>query len=446
MRRLACSLGLLFLLAGCGGEKDLDRNALMDPESCKTCHPDHYRQWSGSMHAYAAEDPVFLAMNARGQRETNGDLGDFCVQCHAPMAVREGATTDGLNLDEVPDHLKGVTCFFCHNAVGTHDDKNAAVDLADDLVMRGGLPDPTDNTAHRSEYSKMHDRLELESADLCGSCHDIETPKGVHLERTYKEWRGSLFSHQTPAEQQTCGLCHMEGEEGTAADYEGVGLRRVHNHQMVGVDVALTDFPEKEDQANLIQRRLDTTVVLQLCVMRGTGGVTVAVDLENLAAGHNWPSGASQDRRAWLELRGYLGPNEVFSTGVLPEGTPLMELDDPNLWRFGDDIYDENGEQVHMFWEAAEVESNTLIAPTALTPFDTGWIDPHVRREFQLPTVVDRVEAKIHIRPMGLDVLDELIAGDDLAPEIRDRIPTFTLRATEITWRAEDDESCVPQL
>ena len=66
------------------------------------------------MHAYAAEDPVFLAMNARGQRETNGALGDFCVKCHAPLAVELGLTTDGLNLGEIPPHLAGVTCFFCH--------------------------------------------------------------------------------------------------------------------------------------------------------------------------------------------------------------------------------------------------------------------------------------------------------------------------------------------
>lgn len=445
MRRLLLPFLFLFL-AACAEEKDLDRQALMDPESCKSCHPDHYREWSGSMHAYAAEDPVFLAMNARGQRETNGELGDFCVQCHAPMAVREGATTDGLNLDELPAHLKGVTCFFCHNAVGTHDDHNGAVDLGDDLVMRGGLPNPTDNTAHRSEYSTMHDRLEIESANLCGSCHDIVTPKGVHLERTFAEWRESLFAHETPAEQQTCGHCHMQGREGVAAMADGVPLRRVHDHKMVGVDVALTDFPAKAEQKERIQRELDTTLVLQLCVMRGTGGVTVAVDLENLAAGHAWPSGATQDRRAWVELHAFLGPNEVFSTGVLPEGMPLTDLDDPNLWRFGSDTYDESGAKVHMFWDVAEMESNLLIAPTALAPWDPAYVDTHMRRTFNLPTVVDRVEARVHIRPMGLDVLDDLIASGDLDPEIRDRIPTFTLGATEITWLAEDGMTCVPEL
>ena len=54
------------------------------------------------MHAYAADDPVFVAMNQRGQRETAGALGDFCVKCHAPVAVHDGLTTDGLNLATLP--------------------------------------------------------------------------------------------------------------------------------------------------------------------------------------------------------------------------------------------------------------------------------------------------------------------------------------------------------
>ena len=29
-------------------------------------------------------------MNKRGQRETNGALGTFCLKCHAPMAVALG--------------------------------------------------------------------------------------------------------------------------------------------------------------------------------------------------------------------------------------------------------------------------------------------------------------------------------------------------------------------
>ena len=68
----------------------LTADELLDPEACRECHPSHVQEWSGSMHAYAGDDPVFRAMNARGQRETEGALGDFCVQCHAPLALRLG--------------------------------------------------------------------------------------------------------------------------------------------------------------------------------------------------------------------------------------------------------------------------------------------------------------------------------------------------------------------
>ena len=72
--RRTVALALAFV--GCGAPVDktaaLSRAERLDPASCAGCHPDHYREWSGSMHAYAAEDPVFLAMNAHGQRVTEG--------------------------------------------------------------------------------------------------------------------------------------------------------------------------------------------------------------------------------------------------------------------------------------------------------------------------------------------------------------------------------------
>src|SRR5258708_18031752 len=125
-------LGLLGAVAACaacssGGGEDqgptYTRERLMDPNTCKECHADHFTEWSGSMHAYSSTDPIFRAMNERGQKETSGALGDFCVNCHAPLAVREKATTDGTNLDTVPASLQGVTCYFCHqvtDVTGTH--------------------------------------------------------------------------------------------------------------------------------------------------------------------------------------------------------------------------------------------------------------------------------------------------------------------------------------
>jgi len=67
-------VGLLFFLARCSddprpslgdsGTSGADApptyyplEKLKDPEACKDCHPKHYESWSGSMHAYASDDP-----------------------------------------------------------------------------------------------------------------------------------------------------------------------------------------------------------------------------------------------------------------------------------------------------------------------------------------------------------------------------------------------------
>ena len=59
-------------------------------EACKTCHPRHYEEWRGSMHAYAITDPVFHAMHRLAQKETGGAIGNFCIGC--PDLIRYFAT------------------------------------------------------------------------------------------------------------------------------------------------------------------------------------------------------------------------------------------------------------------------------------------------------------------------------------------------------------------
>jgi hypothetical protein len=418
---------------------DIDR--MLDPETCKACHENHYNEWAGSMHAYASDDPVFLAMNARGQRETGGELGDFCVKCHAPTAVRLGLTTDGLNLDDVPRYAQGVGCYFCHTVsevTGTH---NAALNTADDRVMRGGIKDPVANEAHASAYSPLLDRKDIRSADLCGSCHDIVTPAGVHLERTYKEWRESLFANQVPGQQETCGECHMGGRRDVAADAEGVALRTVHNHMMVGVDQAMTDFPQRAEQATKIQRELNTAVRSTLCVRETEQGNSIEVGLENMGVGHSWPSGATQDRRAWVEVVAYDAEGaELYSSGVVADDAAVKDLDDPQLWLFGETMYDADGHEVHMFWEATRTEGQLLPAPASNDP---NHADVHVRRAYAIGALSPaKVVSRVRIRAVGRDVLRSLVDSGDLDLSYMDAIPTFTLMASVQEWRAGVSPLC----
>lgn len=460
-RRVAVLLSLPLLLAACTGDDGPDGNMidgvddrLLDPKTCEECHPDHYREWLGSMHAYAAEDPVFLAMNARGQRETGGALGDFCIKCHAPMAVELGLTTDGLNLDEVPKHLQGVTCYFCHNVAAVEGTHNNPITLARNATMLGSVRDPVENSAHASDYSELLDSNTLQSAEMCGSCHDIVNDKGVHLERTYAEWLDSFMSDTDPMSGGPapyglrCGNCHMgPGVLGPIADAEGVRADRFkHPHSMVGVDVALTPFPNAElgpalaaEQLEAIEFQRKSALCATVCVNPDPADDTrslVDVWLHNEFSAHSWTSGATQDRRAWLELHAFAGADEVLATGVLEPGRPLteLELEDPLLWQFRDRMFDESGNEVHMFWEAASNESALLPAAEILSP--QGDASTWRSRRFVAEGSVDRVTTVLHLRPVGLDVLDDLIESGDLDPVIRDAMPTFDVAPTVLEWTA----------
>ncbi len=445
------SVALCFvLLVACGvkapaADQDtpqLSREALLDPAQCKSCHPQHYREWASSMHAYASRDPVFVAMNQRGQRETEGALGDFCVRCHAPMAVLEGLTQDGLNLASLPDTMQGVTCYFCHNTIDVGEHFNNGLILADDTTMRGGIPDPVESKAHRSAYSPLHDRNRAESSALCGSCHDVVTPNGVHLERTFLEYKDSLFSKHGPG-FETCSGCHMPGRKGQVAQ-GGKSDRIVHEHLFPGVDVALTDFPDREAQRLAVECALALNARIVAILPDGLGGLTVQVET---SAGHAQPSGAALDRRLWLELVAYDHEDQVvFESGRIEDGEIEEKLPgepgyDRQLALFRDWIYDAEGNPVHMFWEAAtspDVPQGylSLTLPAAVRLNDAHTLEAR----YQIPRFpsISRITLRLRMRAIGMDVLEDLVASKDLAPELLSEQPTFTLHGAAVEWWASD--------
>lgn len=438
--------GLALTLVACGGKGPatparISRAALLDPESCRSCHPGAYDDWAMSMHASAADDPVFRAMNARGQRETAGALGPFCINCHAPMAVREGATRDGLNLDQVAAPLKGVTCFFCHSVdavTGSHD---AALQLATDGVMRGGISDPLASAPHGSAYSALHDRDKLASAQLCGACHDIRTGHGADIERTFAEWRGSAFAQPTVG--TSCGQCHMPRSTAPTpiATTKGAPPRHAHGHAFPAVDISLTDPALAATQRARVEELLATTVQSALCVATGGPGPRIAVILDNAGSGHAFPSGSAQDRRFWAEVTAFADGGAFYQSGGDPDGGAIVASTDPDLWLLRDCMFDAAGKEVSMFWEAASTEGNALPALATFDTQDPRYYQTHALRLYPdaapLSQTPDRVTLRLLLEPLGREVMGELVATHDLAPEVAQALPRYVLGpAQTLTWTA----------
>jgi hypothetical protein len=446
-------LSLLATSCGDGDAKNSDalpaREQLFDAKNCRNCHSSHYDEWSASMHAYSSRDPVFLAMNRRGQEETDGALGDFCVRCHAPLAVREGLTTDGLNLESLPEAMHGVGCYTCHNVAAVEGQHNNPLVGRDDHTMLGRIEDPRPSSFHDSEYSPLLAGDQAESASLCGSCHDVVLPPPVelHLERTHLEWQSSVFAPKNapqPSAVSTCSGCHLRGERGPVA--VGGPARVRHLHHMAGVDAPLEPFPSTADaqqderlaaqQRQELQKSLDSTLRIEICVQLVPGNRSaVQVTIDNASAGHDFPSGVAHDRRAWVELTASHEGAVLYQSGGVAEGQAVTEaaLEDRDQWLFRDEVKNAQGEAAHMFWDIAELTPRTIPVQVTSDQSDPRYYLSHAFRRFPrdpaqlIEGSPDVVTVRVRIRPVDFDVIDDLITSGHLEDRFRSEIPTFDL-------------------
>lgn len=425
------------------GAPTLDDDALRDPETCRSCHATHVRAWEGSMHAYAADDPVFLAMNRRMARERPDLPKDTCTRCHAPVAVRRGLLQGGADVSSLARRDKGVTCIFCHTLDAVEGSHGAQVRTANDGVMRGGIRAPEGAVPHGAAYSELHDRERAEASAACGACHDVVTPSGLHLERTFAEWQGSVYAKPGPA-QLGCGKCHMEGTLGKAASTNDAPDRRVHDHAMPGVDLALTPFPHAEEQRRRVEAALSATLLSRLCVRPSPSGVAVDVTLDNAFSGHDFPSGATHDRRAWVELSAKDGAKELLVSGRVPPGTSVFEAKraEPRMFALGSSLADGRGRPVTFLWEAETKTGATLPPAVTNDPNDPRYVHS-VTQTYEVPGLPSEVSFRVFVRAIDVDTLNELVRSGDLAADVAARVPTLEVTSAARTWTSDLGLGCV---
>ncbi|MGB1278029.1 MAG: hypothetical protein ACPG77_19950, partial [Nannocystaceae bacterium] len=302
--------------------------------------------------------------------------------------------------------------------------------------------------------SALLDGAKLESAAMCGSCHDIVTPANVHLERTFAEWQASFYADPDPEDAsqphfyaQTCTACHLPGSTGPIADAPDVRAdRRLHDHRMPGVDRAITDFPDAQtgpalraEQDEAIANARKTSLCASLCVEpEVAGSQLVHVWLHNEGAGHGWPSGANADRRAWLELEARAGAEIVYQSGVVGPDEAVAELDDPDLWLMRDETFDGQGNVAHMFWDIASYQSTALAVPADVGGDATTW----AYRSYNVAAdVIDEVAMEVRLRAIGLDVLADLVDSGDLDPGLLDAFITDSVPGASLRWTPDTGEA-----
>jgi hypothetical protein len=150
-----------------------------------------------------------------------------------------------------------------------------------------------------------------------------------------------------------------------------------------------------------------------LCVADFLPESKIIVIVDNLQAGHMVPSGAAQDRQLWFELTAFKGGSEIYQSGHVPAGTDAIASPDEDLWLMRDCMFDEQGKETHLFWDAVSFDSNSLPAPVTLNPMEKLFYQQHKTRAYpqastkRLPVNPDRIVLKVWFQAFPYAVFDE---------------------------------------
>jgi hypothetical protein len=422
-----------------------------DPTFCGGCHTSHYDDWQGSMHSYAIRDPVFMAMLKKGIAETNGKLDQFCVQCHAPNASKRDLLPvkekDGTHVMEIPEDnpmfTRGVQCTTCHSIEKVNATQNANFEFSTTTYF-GPTGSEAANEIHPMATSPLFNDPAVE-AQLCGSCHDVENPKGARLESTFSEWYSNEFNDPgNPDQHRTCQDCHMPEYKGEIV--AGGPEKTLHRHTFVGVDQALVkDYPKKEEQAALVKALLQDCAILEVsdqsASAAGPDEISLRVDVTNINNGHSLPSGSTADRQVWVHLvvRDE-GGSVVFESGMMDENGDLMDrieghstnpLGDPDLMLFGQLIFDENNNHVNFPWEAANYTDNLI------PPGETLWRE-YLFEKGELAGQTLTAHATLKYRTFPPFLIQKLIDDGFLDPDELTEIPIVEMEEHEITFNVSN--------
>ncbi|HIG30226.1 MAG TPA: hypothetical protein EYQ50_21480 [Verrucomicrobiales bacterium] len=187
--------------------------------TCSECHPDHYREWSVSAHAYSQMSPMFNTMQATIVDLTAGTNGDFCIRCHTQVGMQRSEPLFTSNLKRHPASIEGITCVVCHRVANNYGKISGRSHIIKGDIFTP-MSGPSGDTILREtlEVASLKNKLNIQKVDVttgerpkgkkhlhatikkfdpisrsgfCGSCHDVNLLDGFRLEEAFSQFKNS---------------------------------------------------------------------------------------------------------------------------------------------------------------------------------------------------------------------------------------------------------------
>lgn len=275
-----------------------------NPRVCSGCHWDKFSDWSRSQMSRAYTGDFFQAQFFKlalksGQKDPDvKDVHEGCIGCHSPSAYLSGDIPPPQAADG--DHFwdqksgsryiaeRGVFCDFCHTIEGyegdlkgkdpfNHNYHSAATPEVD--PKRADLEFPW-SPHHGTQLSELH-----EEAEFCGICHNELNPFGIWVKASHLEYLEGPY----PNKNIVCQDCHMPPRQGKPAKM-GPGRDENSEHWFGG---GFTSF---------VEGAAKVTIHIDEYELKPNDKIEFDVEVYDVATGHNFPTGASEERDVWLHV------------------------------------------------------------------------------------------------------------------------------------------------
>ncbi|HEY6009588.1 MAG TPA: multiheme c-type cytochrome, partial [Geobacteraceae bacterium] len=292
------------------------------PDECALCHVRQYKEWSGSVHSLAFQDPVYQGELNKGAKAVGHEITRQCEGCHSPAGMVTGEIKGPGLKGLSPMAAAGVSCDICHSMSGvthwqtpSHEPENGSFILTPGvdskagpkLIKRGPFK-PKEGCGggfHDCAESSLHLQ-----ADMCASCHQVyHYDAHFPLEATYLEWKHGPYAQKAIL----CQDCHMVDTatfKKAARDFRKP-VRGEYSHYFSGANYLLHYLAagaakkagDKEGAAALMKQyemaveRLKNAAELEVEPVYREGGLAeVRVRVKNVGAGHNLPTSLTNVR------------------------------------------------------------------------------------------------------------------------------------------------------
>lgn len=337
---IICVAILLFLTAPIVQAAEYTAADFQDPSYCNGCHGTLHDQWSKSKHANAITDNLFQKDLAFAIKDLGGidnpeaqAIQAFCFKCHSPI---------GNLIGEVPPKssaaMSAISCDFCHTVSGSNGTGNGSYINTPGNVKRGPYVDAI-SPVHETTLSVFHTQSEF-----CGMCHDVFHPgNGLPLEETYTEWKNGPY----PAKGRQCQHCMMTEMRDIQAASLGPIRPVVFGHSFAGANFVSGDTAGAK---KLLRSAAKVELETNRTSAKPGNLISVTVKLTNTGAGHKLPTGLTDVRNLWLEIKTV---DSAGKTKTLHEERYATVLEDAQGKHDG----------TVPVWRAVKIYSDNRIAP-----------------------------------------------------------------------------------